>query len=189
MRKKTGYLHVHLRDILIDFWMLLKDRRAPRAEEKERGAELKAAPLPPPGTHKQQTRNHITNKEAPAYQKAHVQTCTRVCLPKTWSKGAVIGDKWTEALQSPAHELGVPPLTIANTLFSLLFIVVCWKSLSLSFSSTSPLARSILAANQPPFSTARPSLAFNHAEKAQPCAHWQSCIKQAGVFFVSVICR
>lgn len=36
--------------------MLLKDRRAPRAEEKERGAELKAAPppTPPPGTHKQQ---------------------------------------------------------------------------------------------------------------------------------------
>lgn len=179
--------------IYVIFWLISGccSKTDGHQEQKKRreGQSWKLLLSPPPGTHKQQTRNHITNKEAPAYQKAHVQTCTRVCLPKTWSKGGVIGDKWTEALQSPAHELGVPPLTIANTLFSLLFIVVCWKSLSLSFSSTSPLARSILAANQPPFSTARPSLAFNHAEKAQPCAHWQSCIKQAGVFFVSVICR
>lgn len=118
------------------------------------------------------------------------RTC-KLCLPKTWSKGAIIGDKWTEARQTPARELGVPPLAITNTLFFVIYCCLSEISLSLSLSpisispspsSKSPLAHPVLTPNQPPFLTARPSLAFNHAEKAQPGAHWQYAESKLGFF-------
>lgn len=170
--------------------MLLKDRWAPRAEEKERGAELKAAPLSPPPPALTNNKRAITSpiKKRRLTKKRTCKRAHAFASRRPDQRGPLLETSGPRRFSLQRTSWGFhlsPSLTLCFHCYLLLFV----GNLSLSFSSTSPLARPILAPNQPPFSTARPSLAFNHAEKAQPCAHWQSCIKQAGFFFVSVICR
>lgn len=145
---------------------------------KSRRKELKAAPL---SLSPALTNNkHAITSPMKKRRLTKKRTC-KLCLPKTWSKGAITGDKWTEARQTPAREMGVPPLAITNTLF---FVIYCCLSeislslspISISTSPSRPDAQSASILDSP---------ALSRLQSCWESTAWRSlaaCRKQAGFF-------